>query len=108
MTDQNGKEKFRKEEFKVSGGEIIDKVKALIQEGNSRRIIIKNEEGKVMLEIPLTLGLVGVALAPILAAVGAMAALLTRMTLVVEKEVTVEKEEPPQETTEPTKEEENK
>jgi Flp pilus assembly pilin Flp len=75
----------RTEEFKLNGGEIINKLKELIHEGNIRRIILKNEEGKTFIEIPLTVGLVGVALAPILAAVGAIAALVSKMTLVVEK-----------------------
>ena len=75
----------RTEEFKLNGGEIINKLKELIHEGNIRRIILKNEEGRTFIEIPLTVGLVGVALAPILAAVGAIAALVSKMTLVVEK-----------------------
>lgn len=78
-------EKARKEEFKLSGSEIIDKIKELIHQGNIRRIIIKNEEGKTIIEIPLTLGVVGAALAPVLAAVGAIAALVSKMTIVVEK-----------------------
>jgi hypothetical protein len=88
---QNGNKKTRKEEFKLNGSEIIDKIKELIHEGNIRRIILKTEDGKVLMEIPLTLGLVGVAFAPVLAAVGAMAALLAKMTLVVEKEEEPEK-----------------
>ncbi len=88
---QSGNQKTRKEEFKLNGSEIIDKIQELIHEGNIRRIILKNEDGKVLMEIPLTLGLVGVAFAPVLAAVGAMAALLAKMTLVVEKEDEPEK-----------------
>ena len=84
--EPEGQKKTRKEEFKLSGGEIVDKIKQLIHEGNIRRIIIKNEEGKTLMEIPLTWGLVGAALAPLLAAIGAMAALLANLTLVVEKE----------------------
>lgn len=72
-------------EFKVSGDEIVAKVKELIKEGNARRIIIKSEKGDTMLEIPLTLGVASAVLAPVLAAVGAMAALLTKCTIVVEK-----------------------
>jgi hypothetical protein len=75
----------RTEEFKLNGGEVINKIKELIHEGNIRRIIIKNEEGKTYVEIPLTIGLVGVALAPILAAVGAIAALASNLIIVVEK-----------------------
>ncbi len=78
-------EKTRHEEFRLSGGEVLDKVKALLHEGNIRRLILKNEEGRTLLEIPLAVGLVGVALLPILAAVGAVAAVVARLTLVVEK-----------------------
>lgn len=78
-------EKTRTEEFRLSGGEVLDKVKALLHEGNIRRLVLKNEEGRVLLEIPLTVGLVGVALLPILAAVGAVAAVVARLTLLVEK-----------------------
>lgn len=74
-----------KEEFKISGHKLIEKVKEFIHEGNIRRIIIKNEKGQTLIEIPLTLGIVGAALAPILAAVGAIAALVTKMTVVVVK-----------------------
>lgn len=79
--------KTTQEEFKVSGEELLDKVKNLVKEGNVRRIIIKNKEGKSLIELPLTIGVVGVVLAPALAAVGAIAALVTECTLVVEREV---------------------
>jgi hypothetical protein len=82
MTEEK---KTRKEEFKVTGGEIIDKIKELIHEGNIRRITIKNETGETLIEIPLTLGLVGAAFVPVLAAIGALAALVAKMTIVVEK-----------------------
>jgi len=75
----------RKEEFKVNGEELLAKVKQLIAEGNVRRIIIKSKEGKTIVELPLTVGLVGALLAPPLAAVGAIAALVTECTLVVER-----------------------
>jgi hypothetical protein len=75
----------KKEEFKISGNDLIEKIKDLIHQGNIRRIILKNEQGNTLIEIPLTLGIVGAALAPILAAVGAIAALVARMTVVVEK-----------------------
>ena len=76
-----------KEEFKVSGEELVAKVKKLIHEGNVRRIIIKSEKGETMLEMPLTIGAVGAVIAPILAAVGALAALMTKCTIeVVRKE----------------------
>ncbi|TES99327.1 MAG: DUF4342 domain-containing protein [Promethearchaeota archaeon] len=75
----------KKEEFKVSGEDIIEKIKKIIKEGNARRIIIKNEDGESVAEFPLTVGAVGALIAPILAAVGAIAALLTKCTIVVEK-----------------------
>jgi hypothetical protein len=75
----------RKEEFNLNGSELIDKIKELIHEGNIRRIIIKNEKGQSIIEIPLTLGVVGAAIAPVLAAVGAIAALVTKMSIIVEK-----------------------
>ena len=78
----------RTQEFTLSGDEVVAKVKELIQEGNIRRITIKNEEGRTMLEVPLTLGLIGAALLPVLAAIGAAAALATRCTIVVEREST--------------------
>jgi hypothetical protein len=75
----------KKEEFKLSGNEIIEKIKSIVKEGNARKIIIKNENGETVAEFPLTVGAVGALLAPILAAVGAIAGLLTKCTLVVEK-----------------------
>jgi hypothetical protein len=73
------------EEFTVNGEELVAKVKALINEGNIRRIIIKDVEGKTLVEFPLTIGVIGAVLAPILAAVGAIAALVTKCTIVVER-----------------------
>ena len=78
-------EKFRTEEFHVNGEELLGRIKKLVHEGNIRRIIIKNKEGGTVIEIPLTFGVVGALLAPTLAAVGAIAALLTEATIVVEK-----------------------
>jgi hypothetical protein len=82
----------RTEEFQIDGPQLLDKIKALIHEGNIRRIIIKNEEGRTLVEIPLTLGLVGAALMPMLAAVGAIAALVAKLTLVVVKSEEVKAE----------------
>jgi hypothetical protein len=73
------------EEFTVSGEELLAKVKSLINEGNIRRIIIKGENGKTLVELPLTIGVIGAVLAPVLAAVGAIAALVTKCTIVVER-----------------------
>lgn len=78
-------EKVRTEEFRVNGEELIGKIKNLLNEGNIRRITIKNKEGKTVFEIPLTFGVVGALIAPQLAAIGAIAALLTEATVVVEK-----------------------
>jgi len=73
------------EEFHVNGEQLLAKIKELIHEGNIRRIIIKNKEGKTVMEIPLTVGVVGAVLLPTLAAVGAIAALVGEATVVVEK-----------------------
>lgn len=79
----------RVEEFKLNGEDLVKKVKELIQEGNTRRLILKNEEGHVLIEIPLTVGVVGgvlgTAVFPVFAAVGAIGAMVARLTLVVEK-----------------------
>ncbi len=79
------KDHFDTEEFRVKGEELLTKIKQLIHEGNIRRIIIKDKDGKTIMEIPLTIGVVGALLAPTLAAIGAVAALLTEATVVVEK-----------------------
>ncbi len=73
------------EEFRVTGEELLAKVKQLIHAGNIRRIIIKDREGKVLMEFPMTFGVVGVILAPTLAAIGAIAALVSEATIIVEK-----------------------
>lgn len=73
------------EEFRLAGDELLAKVKELVHEGNIRRLIIKSEDGTTLIEIPLTLGVVGVALLPVWAAIGALAAIATRCTLVVER-----------------------
>ncbi|MGE5425534.1 MAG: DUF4342 domain-containing protein [Bacillota bacterium] len=73
------------EEMKITGRELVEKIKELIKEGNVRRIIIKNERGKVMMEIPVTVAVVGAVFAPVLAAIGALAALLNKGSIVVEK-----------------------
>ncbi|MBE0680990.1 MAG: DUF4342 domain-containing protein [Anaerolineales bacterium] len=78
-------EKTRTEEFKIDGEKLIAKVKELLHEGNIRKLIIKDKEGKTLMEIPMTFGVVGALLAPQLAAIGAIAALVTEATLVVEK-----------------------
>lgn len=74
-----------KESFKVSGEDLISKVKELINEGNVRQISILDKEGKTLIVLPLTIGVVGVVLAPALAAVGAIAALVSECTVKVER-----------------------
>ncbi|MFM8368490.1 MAG: DUF4342 domain-containing protein [Chloroflexota bacterium] len=78
-------EKTYTEEFRVEGEKIITKIKELLHEGNIRKVIIKDKDGKILMEIPVTIGVVGVLIAPQLAALGAIAALLTEATVVVEK-----------------------
>jgi hypothetical protein len=78
-------EKTFTEEFKVTGHQLVDTVKRLIHEGNVRSLIIKNEEGKTLLEIPVTVATVGAVLLPVLAALGALAALVSDCTIVVVK-----------------------
>jgi hypothetical protein len=78
-------EKVRTEEFEVSGDMLLTRIKELVHEGNIRRIIIKNEAGKTLIDIPLTIGIVGALLVPQLAAIGAIAALITKGTIVIER-----------------------
>ena len=82
MTDQNP----RSEEFQFSCDSLLAKIKEVIHAGNVRRIIIKNEDGKALVDIPLTIGVVGTLLAPQLAAIGAIAALVLKGSIVIEKE----------------------
>jgi hypothetical protein len=77
--------KVHTEEFSVNGEEILAKIKQLVHEGNIRRIIIRDQKGHTYMEIPLTVGVAGVLLAPVLAGIGALAALLTEASIVVEK-----------------------
>ncbi len=83
MTDE--KEKTEKSEFTVKGGELLAKVKELFHEGNARRIIIKNSDGKEIFRIPVNISIVGVLIAPMWIAIGAAAALLTTCTISIEK-----------------------
>jgi hypothetical protein len=75
----------RTEEHKVQGDNLVSKVKQLIREGNIRRITIRDDEGKELIEIPLTIGVVGTLLLPAWAALGAIAALVTNCSIVVER-----------------------
>jgi hypothetical protein len=87
--DPETAEQVTTEEFRIKGDELVAKVKTLIHEGNIRRIIVKNESGHPLIEIPLTVGVVGgvlsAALFPVLAAVGAIGAVVAHLTLVIEK-----------------------
>ena len=82
-----------KEEFRVKGEELVEKVKQLIHEGNVRRLIIKDETGKVYLEIPVTIGVIGALVAPMLAAVGAIAAMVAHFQIEVIRTEEPEKKE---------------
>jgi len=87
-------DKKKVDEFKVKGEELLGKVKEIIHEGNIRKIIIKNDNGKTYLEIPVTIGVVGLVLAPVWAAIGALAALASHFTIqVIKKEVKPKPEE---------------
>ena len=82
-------EKVRTEEYSVSADEAVKKIKEVLDEGNVRRIVIQTDEGKTLIEFPLTIGVAAAAgvllLAPLLAAVGALAAIVTDMRIVVER-----------------------
>ena len=93
MDDNSGKKNW-KEEIEVAGSELINRIKTLVKEGNVRRLIIKNEKGDVLLEIPLTAGVavggIVALLAPVLAAIGAIAGLLTKVKIEI---VRIDKDE---------------
>ena len=78
-------EMIHTEEFEAHGDTLVGKIKEIVHEGNVRRVTIRNEEGGTLVDIPLTIGVVGALIAPQLAAIGAIAALLTDCTIVVEK-----------------------
>lgn len=79
----------RTEEFRMDGDKVVSKIKELVNEGNVRRIILKTEDGKPLIEVPLTIGVgvvgVSVLVAPVLAAIGAIAAIVARLSIVVER-----------------------
>jgi hypothetical protein len=80
---------FRTEEFRVEGDKVISKIKELLNEGNVRRITLRTEDGKTLIEVPLTVGVIGVGLgvilAPVWAAIGAIAAMVAKLSIVVER-----------------------
>lgn len=77
---------IKKEEFKVEGKKVVSKIKALIKEGNVRKITVKDSKGKVILSLPVTAGVIGAILLPPLIVVGAIAALVTQCTITVQRE----------------------
>jgi hypothetical protein len=79
------KKSTKKETFKIKGEEVVEKIKELIKEGNVHQITIKNKQGKEIMVIPVTVGVVGALFVPVLAAIGAMAALLSECTISVER-----------------------
>lgn len=78
--------KKTQEEFKVEGKKVVSKIKALIKEGNVRKITVKDNKGKVILSLPVTAGVIGAILLPPLIVVGAIAALVTQCTITVQRE----------------------
>jgi hypothetical protein len=78
-------ERVKTSEFRVRGEHLVSRIREIVHEGNVRRIIIKNDEGRTLLELPLTIGVVGAVLAPVWAALGALAALAADLRIVVEK-----------------------
>ena len=93
-TGNNLKDHVTVEEFKISGDALVVKIKDLIHQSNIRRIIIKNESGHTLIEIPLTVGViggaVGAALFPVVAALGVIGAMVAHLTVVVERQVSTE------------------
>jgi len=84
------------EQFKVAGRDLADKITELIHEGNVRRIIVKDEHGHTFMEIPLTVATIGVVAAPVLAAVGAIATLVAKFEIVVERAAPPPSAQPPE------------
>jgi hypothetical protein len=85
MTKTDDSQRIRTEEFQVHGDKLVQQLKELVRQGNIRRITLKNEDGKTLIEVPLTIGVVGAVLLPVWAAIGAIAALVARCTIVLEK-----------------------
>ena len=83
--DKDAGGRIREEQFRVTGDKVVTTIKDLLHEGNIRRITLKNEEGKILFEIPLTVGVVSAIFFPVWAAIGAVAALAANLIIVVEK-----------------------
>ena len=84
--EEGSESRTRREAHKVRGEKIVEKVKDLLHEGNVRHVVIKNDEGKTLIEFPVTVGVAGALLVPVWAAVGALAALVTNCSIEVERE----------------------
>jgi len=82
---ENGSENKKTEEFTIKGEDIVAKIKDIVRQGNAKKITIKGKEGNEILSFPVTVGVAGIVLAPIFAAIGAIAALATECTIVIEK-----------------------
>ena len=83
-------EETRRERHKVTGEKLLQTVKRLVHEGNIRRIIIKDDKDRTIIEVPLTIGVVGALLVPAMVAIGAIAALAADLTIEVERATTTE------------------
>jgi hypothetical protein len=83
--DKDAGGQVREEQFRVTGDKVVSTIKDLLHEGNIRRITLKNDEGKILFEIPLTVGVVSAIFFPVWAAIGAVAALAANLIIVVEK-----------------------
>lgn len=79
------KTQTRSEQYRVHGENLLHKIQEIVREGNARRIIIKDDAGEVLIEVPLTIGAIGVLAVPVVAAIGAFAALASNCTIVVER-----------------------
>ena len=75
----------RVDEFSMTGDQVLEFLKKMLHEGNIRRVVLRDESGKTLLEIPVTIGVVGAILLPVWAAIGAAAALVAKMTIVIER-----------------------
>ena len=83
----------KREQFRVPGDQLVSKLKELIREGNVRHIVIKNDEGRTLIEVPLSLGVVGAVLLPVWAAIGAIAAVVTKCSIEIERDSDNESDE---------------
>jgi hypothetical protein len=86
IEEHTSEPRTRREEHEVRGEKIVAKIKELLHEGNVRHVVIKNDEGKTLIEFPVTVGVAGALLIPVWAAVGALAALVTNCSIEVERE----------------------